>query len=98
MARTPDRLGVKRLARRSLLELRAARELLRDSRVPRLPRWLLTAALAYAALPFDLVPDWIPVLGQLDDILIVGGLLWLAWRAVPAGVRAECRQRVGLTD
>ena len=42
-------------------------------------------------LPFDLVPDFIPVLGQLDDVLIVPGLIYLALRMVPDEVVIQCR-------
>lgn len=42
-------------------------------------------------LPFDLVPDFIPVLGQLDDVLIVPGLIYLALRMVPDEIIAQCR-------
>src|SRR5438094_8067274 len=44
--------------------------LLRDGRVPRRHKLLLAALLAYLALPFDLVPDFIPVVGQIDDVLV----------------------------
>jgi uncharacterized membrane protein YkvA (DUF1232 family) len=45
--------------------------LLRDKRVPRRSRALLVALTAYLALPVDLVPDFIPVAGQLDDAIVV---------------------------
>jgi uncharacterized membrane protein YkvA (DUF1232 family) len=45
--------------------------LLRDPRVPRRRKFLLVALIAYLALPFDLIPDFIPVAGQLDDVIIV---------------------------
>ena len=51
--------------------------LMRDGRVPRRHKVLLAALLAYLALPFDLVPDFIPVAGQLDDALLVA--LVLRW-------------------
>ncbi len=47
------------------------RRLLGDARVPRLRKLLLGAVVAYLAFPFDLIPDFIPVLGQLDDALVV---------------------------
>ena len=49
--------------------------LLRDPRVPRRKKALLVALAGYLALPFDLVPDFIPVAGQLDDVVIVALVL-----------------------
>jgi uncharacterized membrane protein YkvA (DUF1232 family) len=45
--------------------------LLRDPRVPRRKKLVLVALAGYLALPFDLIPDFIPVAGQLDDVVIV---------------------------
>lgn len=60
-------------------------------RTPWLSRIMLLAALAYAASPIDLIPDFIPVIGYLDDLLIVPSAIWLAYRLVPPGVIAECK-------
>lgn len=49
--------------------------LLRDPRMPRRKKALLVALAGYLALPFDLVPDFIPVAGQLDDVIIVALVL-----------------------
>jgi len=49
--------------------------LLRDERVPRRRKLLLAAVVGYLALPFDLIPDFIPVAGQLDDVLVVAFVL-----------------------
>ena len=49
--------------------------LLRDPRVPRRNKLLLLALAGYLALPFDLVPDFIPVAGQLDDAIVVALVL-----------------------
>ncbi|HET7568474.1 MAG TPA: DUF1232 domain-containing protein [Gaiellaceae bacterium] len=57
------------------------RRLLRDPRVPRRRKLLLVALAGYLALPFDLVPDFLPVVGQLDDALAVA----LVLRAVLRG-------------
>lgn len=58
---------------------------------PWLSRLLLGAALAYFISPVDLIPDFIPVLGQLDDLLLVPGLVYLASRLVPPSVVESCR-------
>jgi uncharacterized membrane protein YkvA (DUF1232 family) len=49
--------------------------LMADGRVPRRRKLLLAALVGYLALPFDLVPDFIPVAGQLDDVLVVALVL-----------------------
>jgi uncharacterized membrane protein YkvA (DUF1232 family) len=49
--------------------------LLRDPRVPRRSKVLVAALLPYLALPFDLIPDFIPVVGQLDDAILVALVL-----------------------
>jgi uncharacterized membrane protein YkvA (DUF1232 family) len=72
-------------------EIQVYRLVLRHERTPRITRVLLGAALAYALSPIDLMPDWLPVVGHLDDILIVALLVWLGVRFVPPGVVQECR-------
>jgi len=57
------------------------RRLLADDRVPRSRRALIFAVIAYLAMPFDLVPDFIPVAGQLDDAILVGIVLRVMLRA-----------------
>jgi uncharacterized membrane protein YkvA (DUF1232 family) len=49
--------------------------LLRDPRVPRRSKVLVAALLPYLALPFDLIPDFVPVAGQLDDAILVAFVL-----------------------
>jgi uncharacterized membrane protein YkvA (DUF1232 family) len=56
------------------------RRLLADPRVPRARKLLVPLAIAYLALPFDLVPDFIPVAGALDDAVVVALVLRLLLR------------------
>ena len=46
---------------------------------------------AYALSPIDLIPDFIPVLGYVDDVLLLPALIWLTVRLLPESVLAECR-------
>lgn len=64
---------------------------LRDPRTPRLAKGFLASAIGYAALPFDLIPDCIPVIGHLDDLVIVPGLIMLALKLIPPQVVEDSR-------
>ena len=75
-------------------ELRVYQAVLKDPRTPRLAKWLLRVAIAYALSPIDLIPDFIPVIGHLDDAVIVPGLIVLAVRLVPNDVLEDCRARI----
>ncbi len=86
------------LARQVKDELNVYRLVLKHEEIPWLARVLLGAAIAYFVSPIDLIPDAIPVLGQLDDLLIVPGLVALALRMVPKEVVEECRLKVKTGD
>ena len=88
------RLRLREISRRFKDELEVYRRVLSDARTPRSARWLLGCAVGYLAMPFDLIPDFIPVLGQLDDLVIIPLLVWLAVRRIPANVIAEHRAAV----
>ena len=64
----------------------------RDPRVPWTARVVMIAVASYALSPIDLIPDFIPVLGYLDDLLIVPAGIALAIKLVPADLIAECRE------
>jgi len=81
---------VKRVARlRWRAKLRLALALARDRRIPLVLRALPPALILYLAMPLDVVPDFIPVLGQLDDLLIVGAGVALLLRLTPREVLEE---------
>ena len=76
--------GRRFLALRSRQKLRFARLLLSDGEVPIAAKALLFLLAAYLAMPIDLIPDFIPVLGQVDDVLMVVGVVGLLLVIVPA--------------
>ena len=84
---------LKSVSRRLKRELNVYRLVLRDSRTPRPAKLLLGMAIGYLLLPFDLVPDFIPVIGQLDDVIIVPALVILALKMIPRDVIEDCRAK-----
>lgn len=75
--------------------------LFRDSRVSVVAKALLVITLAYVIWPFDMVPDFVPVVGEMDDLGVVLGGLWLFIRLCPPEVVMErvreisARERAG---
>ena len=68
------------------------RLLLAHPRTPWAAKALMGAAVAYAFSPIDLIPDFIPVIGYVDDLLIVPALIWTAMKLIPGDVVEECRR------
>ncbi len=65
----------------------------RDPRTPWYARVCAAIVVAYALSPLDLIPDFIPVLGYLDDLILVPAGIALALRLIPKEVVADCRER-----
>lgn len=66
---------------------------MKDKRTPLLAKILAAIAVAYALSPIDLIPDFIPVIGYLDDVLLLPILIVAAVKLIPEPVWADCRQR-----
>ena len=67
----------------------------RDPRTPWFAKLLVAGSVAYALSPIDLIPDFIPVLGLVDDLILIPIALALAVRFIPEPVLADCRRRAG---
>lgn len=85
---------MKAIAKRARREVEVYRRVLRDPRTPVSAKIVLGLAVGYLMMPFDLIPDFIPVLGQLDDVLIVPGLVILALKLLPPELLDEHRAAV----
>jgi uncharacterized membrane protein YkvA (DUF1232 family) len=79
-------------------EMTVYRRVLRDERTPPRAKLFLGLAIAYVCMPFDLIPDFIPVIGHLDDAIIVPALVIVALRSLPAGLVSEHRELVSRED
>ena len=90
-------MDLRRQIRRIKQEVDYYRHVIADPRTPAISRWLLAAAIAYLISPIDLIPDFIPVIGYLDDLIIVGGLVLLARLCTPNVVLAHYRKRDEVT-
>jgi uncharacterized membrane protein YkvA (DUF1232 family) len=65
----------------------------RDPRTPWYARSLAMLIVAYALSPIDLIPDFIPVLGLLDELILLPGAIWLVVRLLPPQVLLDSRAR-----
>ncbi|NNM67051.1 MAG: DUF1232 domain-containing protein [Spirochaetales bacterium] len=74
-------------------ELTAIYYAYQDPKVRFFPKILIGIALGYALSPVDLIPDFIPVLGLLDDLIIVPALLALAVKMIPREVMENAREK-----
>ena len=82
---------LKEWARRLAAEIAALWFCARHPRTPFVAKAIAVAVVAYAFSPIDLIPDFIPVIGLLDDLLLLPIGVWLVLKLVPADVMAECR-------
>ncbi len=80
-------------ARRLKIELVALSLAYRDPRTPWYARLVAACVVGYAFSPLDLIPDFVPILGYLDDLILIPLGIWLALKMVPAPIMAECRAR-----
>ena len=74
-------------------EMNVYQLVLKDPRVPWPSKWLLGLAMGYLLSPIDLIPDFIPALGYVDDLIIVPILLALALKFIPKEAVDECRAK-----
>lgn len=72
-------------------EIKVYRRVLKDTRTSKIAKILLGLAIGYLLLPFDIIPDFIPVIGHLDDLIIVPALVIIALKMIPKEVIEDCR-------
>ena len=89
MRRMPGNLNSRDAVKALPQIAKLAWRVVRDDRIPKWIRGGLVGTAAYLVLPFDVIPDWIPVLGQLDDIVVMTVGVRMLLRRVPEDVLNE---------
>ena len=84
----------KALATQLKQEFEVYRLVLKHPETPWLAKVFLGLAVGYLLVPFDLIPDFIPVLGQLDEVVIIPILLYIALLLIPKAIIESCREQV----
>ena len=90
-----DLTALKQRARRVKIDLIALSLATRDPRTPWYAKLIIAGCVAYALSPVDVIPDFIPVIGLVDDLIFIPIALALAIRFIPEEVLADCRRRAG---
>jgi uncharacterized membrane protein YkvA (DUF1232 family) len=85
---------LKAITRHLKKELKVYQLVLKHPKTPWLAKVFLGLAVGYLLMPFDLIPDFIPVLGQLDDVIIIPVLIYIALLFIPQAVIQSCREQV----
>ena len=87
-----DKKNKKTLLERFKAEVKFYQAVLQDSRTPKVAKFFLGLAVAYALNPIDIIPDFIPIVGYLDDLVIVPVLIFIAVKLIPKQLLMEIRQ------
>jgi uncharacterized membrane protein YkvA (DUF1232 family) len=80
------------------LEIHALYLAARDHRTPWYAKAFIACVVAYALSPIDLIPDPIPILGYVDDLLLLPLGIYLALKMIPQPILAECRHKASLAN
>ena len=84
---------LKERAKRLKTDIPAVFLALKEKRTPWYAKVLAAVIVIYALSPIDLIPDFVPVLGYLDDIIILPALIALCIKCIPRDVLEDCRRR-----
>ena len=75
-------------------QIKFYKNILKNPDTPFISKLLLWVAVSYLLLPFDIIPDFIPIIGELDDILIILPLITIAMWFVPENVRKKASEEL----
>ncbi|MBD2448476.1 DUF1232 domain-containing protein [Nostoc sp. FACHB-152] len=90
--------SLKELAKKLKKDIYAIYFATKNPKVPLYARLLAVVIVAYAFSPIDLIPDPIPILGYLDDLILIPLGIWVVLKLIPSSVLAECREKAEATQ
>ncbi len=82
---------LKQIAAQLKAEFKFYQRLQKHPKTPRLAKVLLWLAVGYLLMPFDLIPDFLPIIGQLDELVVIPMLLYFALKLTPPDIVLECK-------
>ena len=82
---------ISQIATKLKAEFAFYKRLQQHPQTPKSAKFFLWLAIGYLLLPFDLIPDFLPIIGQLDEVVIIPLLLYCALKLTPADIIAACR-------
>ena len=82
---------LKAIAAKLKAEFDFYKRLQQHPQTPMLAKALLWLAIGYLLMPFDLIPDFLPIIGQLDELVIIPLLLYLALKLTPSDIITACK-------
>jgi uncharacterized membrane protein YkvA (DUF1232 family) len=82
---------LKQIAAQLKAEFKFYQRLQKHPNTPKFAKALLWLAVGYLLMPFDLIPDFLPVIGQLDELVVIPLLLYFALKLTPPEIILECK-------
>lgn len=89
---------MKQFAARMKLQLKTLNEVRLDPRTPWLAKFIIVLVVVYAFSPIDLIPDFIPILGYIDDLILLPLGVYVAIKLIPKEVWQDCKIRAKDND
>lgn len=84
--------NLKKIAAKLKAEFKFYQRLQQHPETPKLAKAMLWLAIGYVLMPFDLIPDFLPVIGQLDELVVIPLLLYFALKLTPPTVIEACKE------
>lgn len=86
-------MNIKELSRKLKLKIKAVYLAYKNENTPKIAKIFAAITVAYALSPIDLIPDFIPIVGYLDDLIILPLLIYISVKLIPEEIMKECEEK-----